>query len=67
MGTADQPVTAFGGPGVLRLLKLIEREVMAGRFHRPPLGPLGELSIELATALIEFQRSVYAWNQTCLS
>ena len=46
MGTADQPVTAFGGPGVLRLLKLIEREVMAGRFHRPPLGPLGEHSID---------------------
>lgn len=45
-------MTAFGGHAVLRLLKLIEREVMAGRFHRSPLGPLGELTTTLATASI---------------
>lgn len=35
------PVTAFGGPGVLKILQLIERDVRRKRFHRPPLGPLG--------------------------
>lgn len=37
------PLTAFGGQQILRIMERIERDVAAGSFHRPPLGPLGAL------------------------
>ncbi|KAK9808932.1 hypothetical protein WJX72_006569 [[Myrmecia] bisecta] len=39
----ESPITAFGGPNMLRLKALIDRDIQAGRFARPPVGPIGSL------------------------
>lgn len=37
------PIMAFGGPDMKRLMRAVEGAVNQGRFHRPPLGPVGSL------------------------
>ena len=34
---------AFGGAAMKTLMRAVETAVNQGRFHRPPLGPLGSL------------------------
>jgi hypothetical protein len=37
------PLMAFGGAPMKALMRAVEAAVNQGRFHRPPLGPLGSL------------------------
>ena len=40
---SGDPLMAFGGAAMKTLMRAIETAVNQGRFHRPPLGPLGSL------------------------